>query len=108
MYFAILYKPTSEICEVENGVCYDCHTSREKAEASILKTNKPESYEVVVLPDGLIPFQETESGKIQIAEKAWHEYFENNKKLQTLTEYEISFYADGFIEAFRLCKEGKI
>lgn len=108
MYFAILYKPTQEICEVENGVCYDCYTSKEKAEASIHEMNKPQDYQVVVLPQNLIPFQETESGRIEVAERAWHEYFESNKKLQALSENDLAFYADGFIEAFRLMKEGKL
>ena len=108
MYFAILYKPTQEICEVENGVCYDCHTSKEKAEASIRGLTNPQHYEVVDLPQGLIPFQETESGKIELAERAWSDYFESNEKLQALSDNDLAFYADGFIEAFRLIKEGKL
>lgn len=51
--WAVRYIPRGAICEIDGGVCYDVHRTREAAQASIDQAAHPENYEPTVLPPGI-------------------------------------------------------
>lgn len=55
--YCIIYLPTGNVCEVENGVCYDTHKSVESAQASIdlIPEKYRGNYEIAILPHHLSP-----------------------------------------------------
>ena len=61
--FTLLYKPTNQVCEVENGVCYEVHSTIEAAQNAILEMDSHlhGDYEVIALPSDLKPYIDSET-----------------------------------------------